>query len=268
MSTYAIGDVHGCFDSLCLLLDRIQFNPRKDRIWLTGDLVNRGPDSLETLRFVKTLGKSVTTVLGNHDLHLLAVIHGVRKPSPKDTLEEILRAPDLESLSDWLRGLPLLHHDRQLNFTLVHAGIHPHWSLPKAIELANELHKVLPSNRFQEFLENMYGNTPANWSDDLGTHKRRRFATNCFTRMRYCHEDGSLDHEFKGPPAKAPAELTPWYALPGRVKQPSPVIFGHWSSHPAMSPRGVVPLDRGCMWNGSLTAVNLETAENFSVSCD
>ncbi|MFK7855530.1 MAG: symmetrical bis(5'-nucleosyl)-tetraphosphatase [Granulosicoccus sp.] len=267
MTTYVIGDLQGCLTPLKHLLDHINFDPVSDKIWFVGDLVNRGSETLETLRYVKDLGDSAISVLGNHDLHLLAVHHNVRKPSAKDTLQTLLRAPDRQELCLWLSQRPLLHTDLELGYTLVHAGIHPHWSLKRAHKLADELHQVL-SEEIEDFLWYMYGNSPARWSKDLSTRKRRRFSINAFTRMRYCHLDGSLDFEYSGPPHSANKSLYPWYALPDRKPLQTRVVFGHWSSHPGMSPDHVVPTDRGCVWGGALSAFAIETGENKCVSCN
>lgn len=266
MATYVIGDLQGCLTPLQRLLDHIHYDPSLDKLWFVGDLINRGPESLEALRFVKALGRHAITVLGNHDLHLLAVVHGVRKASSKDTLQGILGAPDRDELCHWLSELPLLHTDEALGHTLVHAGIHPHWSLKRAHKLAGEIHEAL-QNDLEDFLWHMYGNMPASWSKDLSKRKRRRFAVNAFTRMRYCHTDGALDFDFNGPPAVAPLGLHPWYALPTRKALDTRLVFGHWSSHPAMSPAHVVPTDRGCVWGGSLCAFDIEANISHCVSC-
>ncbi len=266
MTTYVISDLQGCLDPLERLLDKLRFNPDKDRIWFVGDLINRGPESLQTLRYVKALGTSAITVLGNHDLHLLAVVRGYRKSSSKDTLKHILTASDRDELCAWLAARPLLHTDMELGHTLVHAGIHPHWSLKRATKLANKVHKALikdPDALFQT----MYGNTPSNWQKGLEKTERNRFAINVFTRMRYCQLDGSLDFEYNGTPANAPKHLCPWYAVADRKKLPTRVIFGHWSSHPSMSPGHVMPTDRGCVWGGSLSAYAIERKESICVEC-
>lgn len=262
MTTYAIGDLHGCLSPLQRLLDKLRFDPRLDHLWFVGDLVNRGPQSLATLRFVRDLGSSATVVLGNHDLHLLAVANGVRNSSPKDTFERILAASDRDELLHWLRHRPFLHHDESLGFLMVHAGIHPSWDLATARTLADELEGVLRSPRHVRFLERMYGNTPDHWpapkAEKLKKHDRRRLAVNVFTRMRFCTTLGDLDFSFNGPPARAPSRLRPWHHLPGRVFDQTRVVFGHWSSHPAMSHPKVVPTDRGCVWGGMLTAFDLQ----------
>jgi len=269
LATYVIGDLQGCLTPLKVLLDKLRFDDKRDTLWFVGDIVNRGPESLAALRFVKELGDSAITVLGNHDLHLLAVIFGTRKVSPKDTLDDILAAPDLDELTDWLRRQPLIHTDQQLRFTLTHAGVYPFWSLATAHALADEVHDMLPTQAFLDFLPHMYGNEPARWNAELDkdatTHDRWRFVINAFTRMRYCQQDGSLDYRFNGPPAIAPRHLLPWYAVERRVTLPTNLVFGHWSSHPGIAPTGIVPTDRGCVWGGSQTAYHLE--ERITYTC-
>jgi len=258
LATYVIGDLQGCLTPLKVLLDKLRFDDKRDTLWFVGDIVNRGPESLAALRFVKELGDSAITVLGNHDLHLLAVIFGTRKVSPKDTLDDILAAPDLDELTDWLRRQPLIHTDQQLRFTLTHAGVYPFWSLATAHALADEVHDMLPTQAFLDFLPHMYGNEPARWNAELDkdatTHDRWRFVINAFTRMRYCQQDGSLDYRFNA-----------WYAVERRVTLPTNLVFGHWSSHPGIAPTGIVPTDRGCVWGGSQTAYHLE--ERITYTC-
>jgi len=267
VTTWAIGDLHGCLDPLERLLEELRFDPAADRLWFVGDIANRGPEPLATLRYVRALGEAAVTVLGNHDLHLLAVIHGVRKPSVKDGLGPLLDAPDRDELERWLRTRSFLHTDTALGATLVHAGIHPHWTLAEARRHARELEELLPTPRFERFVQRMYGDEPARWSLDLDEHERLRFAVNVFTRMRYCTPDGALELEHSEPPARAPRPLLPWYRVPGRVDPGTRLVFGHWSSHPAMSPPGLLPLDRGCVWNGSLAAHALESGQAVSVRC-
>lgn len=266
MTTYVIGDLQGCLTPLRHLLDKIAFEPSDDTLWFVGDIVNRGPESLATLRFVKELGKSAISVLGNHDLHLLAVAHGVRKPANKDTLQEILQAPDRDELCRWLAHRPLLHTDKSLGHSLVHAGIHPQWSLKRAHKLADDLHQTLRKD-LESFLWHMYGNTPAQWSKDLSPRRRRRFAINVFTRMRYCDANGKLDFDFTGPPAQAPRTLYPWYAVPNRKPLNSRIVFGHWSSHPSMCSPIAMPTDRGCVWGGCLSAYAIERDTSYCVDC-
>ena len=258
MTTYVIGDLQGCLTPLQRLLAHIDFDPTQDALWFVGDIINRGPQSLDTLRFVKALGDCAITVLGNHDLHLLGVVHGVRKASGKDTLGDILHAPDRDELCHWLSRQPLMHTDKKLGHTLVHAGIHPHWSLTLAQTMADRVQEALRHD-LDDFLSNMYGNTPAKWCKDLNTEEQRRFAVNAFTRMRYCTADGTLDFDFNGPPMSAPQKLHPWYRTPNREPLDTCVVFGHWSSHPSMAGSHVIPTDRGCVWGGPLTAYAIET---------
>jgi len=266
MTTYVIGDLQGCLTPLQRLLDKIAYNPANDALWFVGDIVNRGPQSLDTLRFVKSLGKSAITVLGNHDLHLLAVVQGVRKVSSKDTLDDILGAPDRDELCRWLSRRPLMHTDVTLGHTLVHAGIHPHWSLKRAQKMAIEVQDTLRHD-LDDFLWHMYGNTPAEWCKALSPRKRLRFSVNAFTRMRYCTANGKLDFKFNGPPLAAPKALYPWYRTPDRKQLDTRIVFGHWSSHPSMSSADVVPTDRGCVWGGSLAAYAIETDTSHWVDC-
>ncbi len=259
MTTFVIGDLHGCLTPLERLLDKVHFTPGADKLWFVGDLINRGPQSLETLRFVRSLGDDAICVLGNHDLHLLAVIHGIRASGGRDTLNDILKADDLPELTDWLRQRPLLHRSDELNVTMVHAGIHPKWDLDTAIDMAREVETALRSTKYVEFLSRMYGNKPAKWSRKLGKHRRRRFAVNAFTRMRFCTREGELDFSCTNSPEKAPKWLVPWYAVPKRKPIEGRILFGHWSAHPGFAVSNVVPLDRGAVWGGSLCALALET---------
>src|SRR3990167_3562798 len=259
MATYAIGDIQGCFTPLQKLLDKISFNPAQDTLWFTGDLVNRGPHSLKVLRFVKQLGAHQKTVLGNHDLHLLAVAYGTQKVSQHDTLNDILTAPDKDELIDWLRHCPLIHHDPSLGFTMTHAGIAPSWSIDKALLLASEVATVLQSATPQDFLQAMYGNQPDHWDDRLSGWDRLRCITNYFTRMRFCHPDGRLNLCHKGMIAKTPKELIPWFQFPHRVSANDKLIFGHWAALSGVTntPR-VYALDTGCAWGCQLSGLRLE----------
>lgn len=270
MATYAIGDLQGCFDDLQRLLAQIRFDDRRDSLWLTGDLVNRGPASLQCLRFVRQLGECAVTVLGNHDLSLLATAAGFRKQRTGDTLNEVLAAPDRDELLYWLRHRPLLHTDRSLNYTLVHAGLPPQWSVDHAALFAGEVEAVLQSDRHTDLLANMYGDKPDCWSDTLTGFDRWRFIINCFTRLRFCSESGQLDLKAKGGLGSQPAGLFPWFKVPGRRSRTAKIIFGHWSTLGCIQDENAYSLDTGCVWGGSLTAMRLDTPEPeyFSVECE
>ncbi len=271
MSTYAIGDIQGSYRPLLRLLERIQFDPAADRLWLAGDLVNRGPDSLTVLRFLYQIRHAVTVVLGNHDLHLLAVARGQRPGSARDTLDELLQADDCAVLLDWLRHGKLLHHDPELQFVMVHAGIPPHWNLTEASAHARELESVLQDadeSLYDQFLAHMYGNQPSTWQPPLTGYDRLRLITNYFTRMRFCTADGTLELETKTGATGAPPGFLPWFAHPHRKTRDDKIIFGHWA---ALQGRANTPniyaLDTGCAWGGSLTALRLEDEQLFSCDC-
>jgi bis(5'-nucleosyl)-tetraphosphatase (symmetrical) len=270
MAVYAIGDVQGCYSALMKLLDRIDFNPERDRLWLTGDLVNRGPQSLEVLRFVKGLGNSALSVLGNHDLHLLAVAAGVAKPGKHDTLDAILSAPDKMPLLQWLRARPLLHHDAVLGCTLIHAGLLPSWNLATAHRLAREAETLLQSEKANDFFHHMYGDLPDHWNENLKGNDRLRVIINAFTRLRYCDTEGNMDLRLKGSPGSQTPGLLPWFQIPSRASRDNKIIFGHWSTLGLWESNGVICLDSGCLWGGTLTAMRLDTVvtEFFSVDCD
>lgn len=262
MAVYAVGDIQGCDEEFGQLLGLIDFDPRKDRLWLTGDLVNRGPRSLDVLRRVKDLGPSATVVLGNHDLHLLAAAHGGGTLRPDDTLDIVLAAPDRAELLDWLRRQPLLHTDKSLGWTMVHAGLAPQWDLATATACARELEAALRDDRAAHALfAAMYGNRPDRWSADLAGTERLRFITNCFTRLRFCHTDGRLDLKYKGTLADAPADLVPWFRVPGRRSAGSSILFGHWSALGYHDGDGVLGIDTGCVWGGRLCAVRLDAEQ-------
>ena len=216
MSIYAIGDIQGCYDELRRLLDRLDFDTAQDRLWLVGDLVNRGPKSLETLRFVRGLKSAAITVLGNHDLHLLTIHAGIRKPDPGSSLYHVLNAPDRDELIHWLRHRGVVHHDSALGFTMIHAGLLPQWDFNQVLSLAEELETTLRRDDYQQLLQNMYGNQPDRWSDQLQGWDRLRTITNAFTRLRYCDADGRMDMNFYGPPGTQPEGLIPWYQIPNR----------------------------------------------------
>ena len=270
MATYAIGDIQGCYQELVALLDKINFDPASDQLWFTGDLVNRGPQSLEVLRFVKQLGDKTIVVLGNHDLHLLAVDFDPANKHSKDTLDAILTAPDSNELLEWLRTQPLFHNNKELGFTLIHAGLPPQWSIDQAAELAREVEDVLKANTFNEFLEHMYGDQPDRWSDTLKGWDRIRFITNAYTRLRYCDESGRCALNEKGPPGTQASPYQPWFAVPSRRSKNEKIIFGHWSTvHLGNIKKfqefNVYPLDTGCLWGETLTALRLNDEKRFSV---
>jgi bis(5'-nucleosyl)-tetraphosphatase (symmetrical) len=267
MAVFAVGDLQGCFDELKQLLDRIHFDAAEDSLWFTGDLVNRGPQSLEALRYVKALGSHAVCVLGNHDLHLLAVAAGVARSKSGDTLDEVLTAPDRDELLHWLRQLPLMHHDRALGYTLIHAGLPPQWDLTLAQAAANELETVLRSAEYPEFFRHMYGNEPRRWSPELEGLERLRFIVNCFTRMRYCSPEGDLDLKAKGAPGSQPAGFLPWFEIPWRLSRELHILFGHWSTVGEIQGQNVHALDTGCVWGGRLTALRLDGDDSGSWYC-
>jgi bis(5'-nucleosyl)-tetraphosphatase (symmetrical) len=258
MAVYAIGDLQGCYDEFRGLLDRLGFEPRRDRLWLTGDLVNRGPGSLATLRYVRALGEAATVVLGNHDLHLLAVAagggRGIRRG---DTLDEVLAAPDRDELLAWLARRPLLWHDAALGWTMVHAGLAPDWNLATAAACAAEVSTALVSDP-DRFYRAMYGNDPDRWSASLAGTDRLRFTVNCMTRLRFVDADRRLLLKYKGGPAGAPAGAVPWFRAAGRKTAGDRIVFGHWSALGYYAGEGVVSLDSGCVWGGALTALRLD----------
>jgi bis(5'-nucleosyl)-tetraphosphatase (symmetrical) len=268
MTTWAIGDLHGCLDEFERLLARLDFDPARDRLWFVGDLVNRGPDSLGCLRRVRDFGDRAITVLGNHDLHLLATAAGIRRVRSKDTFDDVLDAPDRDELLDWLRLQPLLHRDQALDFTMVHAGLHRDWDLDTAARLAAEVETELRKPDCGGLFEYMYGDEPARWSDRLSGEDRIRAIINVMTRMRFCHPDGSLDLDPSGPPGSQPGDLVPWYEVPDRASAGERVVFGHWSRLGYLSTHGIHALDSGCLWGGRLTALNLDNPEEvIQVDC-
>jgi bis(5'-nucleosyl)-tetraphosphatase (symmetrical) len=269
MATYAIGDVQGCFDPLQALLGRIRFDESRDHLWFTGDLVNRGPRSADVLRFVMRLGERAVSVLGNHDLHLLAVASGARRARAEDRLDEILHAADRDQLLAWLRQRPLLHHDPDLGFTLIHAGLVPQWDLATAQGLAAEVEQVLRGRHYVELCRQMYGDMPDVWAPALTGWPRMRLVVNAFTRMRYCDARGRIRLKPVGPPGSQPGGLLPWFQVPGRHSRGLQIVFGHWSSLGAWHGDGVIALDTGCCWGRALTAVALDppAPRFFSVSC-
>ena len=267
MATYAIGDVQGCFGSLMALLETLRFDPVRDRLWFTGDLVNRGPRSLETLRFVRDLGDGAVTVLGNHDLHLLGVACGSRRLKAGDTLADVLEAPDRDDLIDWLRRRPLLHRDAERGVAMVHAGLPPQWTLDVAQACASVVEAKLRGGGIKKLTGKLSGDRGDVWVASLPCAKQLGYIANCLTRMRYCDAAGRLELRAKGPPGSQPAPYLPWFAVPGRLHASETIVFGHWASLGAYSEPGVHALDTGCVWGGALTALCLETGERTSVPC-
>ncbi|EEZ84786.1 MULTISPECIES: bis(5'-nucleosyl)-tetraphosphatase (symmetrical) ApaH [Vibrio] len=263
MATYIVGDIQGCFDELQRLLEKVSFSAKKDQLWLAGDLVARGPKSLETLRFVKSLGASAIVVLGNHDLHLLAVAHGIKKVKDKDRTAPIFTAPDKEELLTWLAQQPLMaEHDE---FVMCHAGISPQWNLKTARKCAREVERIIQSEELPWLLKNMYSNQPDSWDDYLQGLDRYRYIINAFTRMRFCFPDGRLDMDCKLPPQQVSGnELIPWFEVPKRIHLNKAVLFGHWAALQGYMNSEVIGLDTGCVWGGSLTMIRWEDKKIFT----
>ena len=266
MPTYAVGDIQGCYDEFDALLNRLQFDPALDRLWLVGDLVNRGPRSLEVVRRVRALGDAASVVLGNHDLHLLAIRYGGHAPKPGDTFTELLTVDDVDDICEWLRQLPFLVDDQELGYVMTHAGIPHIWDLDQARARAREVEGVLRGNDYREYFAGMYGNDPACWSDDLTGFDRWRSITNYFTRMRLVDERGCLDFDYKGALDGAPAGWYPWYELRSRHPLPVKIVFGHWAALGGRtSTPDAIALDTGCVWGRELTAMCLETGGFTSI---
>jgi len=264
---YAIGDIQGCAAELRALLARIGFSLDRDTLWFVGDLVNRGPRSLDALRYVRALRDNAIVVLGNHDLHLLAIALGGEAARRGDTLDEVLAAPDRDDLLEWLLHRPLAHFDPERGDLLVHAGLVPQWPIAQAVALAREVEGALRRDP-RAFLEKMYGDRPDRWSDELTGMERLRFIVNVLTRLRVCAADGRVDLKMKGPPGHARGDLRPWFELSQRASRDARIIFGHWSALGYVNAHGVVGLDTGCVWGGALTAFNLDRAEEpVSLPC-
>jgi bis(5'-nucleosyl)-tetraphosphatase (symmetrical) len=265
VATYAIGDVQGCYDALQRLLDIVRFDPPRDSLWLVGDLVNRGPQSAETLRFIMSLGDAAVSVLGNHDLHLLVAASGYTKRYPGDTLEGILDAPDREELLYWLRQQKLMHVGE--GYAMVHAGLLPQWSIDEAQALAREAESVLRGSHYDDFLRPLYGNQPRRWRDDLTGDDRQRVIVNAMTRMRLCSAEGEMEFTHKLAPVDMPPGFMPWFDVPGRLSRGTPILFGHWASLGVLIRNDVIGLDSGCVWGRKLTALRLEDRRTFQCGC-
>lgn len=268
MSIYAIGDVQGCDEELGALLDRIRFRPDRDRLWFTGDIVNRGPRSLAALRRVHALRDNSVVVLGNHDLHLLAVARsGARRLKRGDTLAEILAAPDRDTLLDWLQSCPLLHHDPDIGYTVIHAGLPPQWDLGAAATAAHEVERALAVDPVSLFGD-MYGDQPDCWSDSLAGTARLRFIVNCLTRLRYCDAGGRINLKIKEGPEDVPPPWMPWFRVPGRRSRSLRIVCGHWSTLGVYIEENVLSIDAGCVWGGSLCALRLDApGEPILIGC-
>jgi bis(5'-nucleosyl)-tetraphosphatase (symmetrical) len=271
MAVYVIGDVQGCYSSLMRLLEKIQFDRAIDKLWFCGDLVNRGPDSLLTLKFVRSLGDSAVTVLGNHDLHLLELFHCQRETDESSLLSEVLLSQDCEELIEWLQSQPLIHYDDDLKFLLVHAGIDAGWNISQAIEYAGELERVLRGEKFHSFFGQIYGDLPDQWSEDLTGLDRLRCITNILTRLRFYTADGRLEYQAKGGPCQhASAGLVPWFEKNPRLESPVRIVFGHWSTLKVGVYGQHFAIDSGCVWGHQLTALRIDTTEPrwINIGCD
>jgi len=265
MTTYAIGDIQGCFHSFQALLKKIQFNPAHDKLWFVGDLINRGSGSLPMMRWIFDHQDSVVTVLGNHDLHTLVVAEGFVSPHRSDTIKALIDAPDAPQLLDWLRAQRLAHFEH--GYLLVHAGLLPEWTAREAVALSMEVEDALQCEGYRDFLKHMYGNQPASWDDELAGWDRLRVITNAMTRIRICSPTHEMEFKFKGEMANIPEGYLPWFKLDHRASSNTSVIFGHWSALGLYQGDNVDALDTGCLWGGFLTAMRLEDRAIFQVPC-
>jgi len=266
MTDYAIGDIQGCYDRLRDVLSKVDFSPSRDRLWVAGDLINRGPSSLDTLRYIKSLGDSAVVVLGNHDLHLLAVVFGGHDTKKKDTLQDILDAPDCDQLLDWLRQQFLCVHDESRNLVMTHAGLPHIWSVEQAMAHAREVEAVIRSDNAEAYFSQMYGNQPDRWCDTLSGMERWRAITNYFTRMRFIAEDGTMELATKESADNPPEGYAPWFEY--SRQDDTQIIFGHWAALEGTTGNDqFVGLDTGCVWGGALTLMNLDTGEKIHCDC-
>ena len=263
MATFAIGDLQGCYTSFQNLLQICGFNPSTDTLWLVGDLINRGPDSAKVLRWLMAHEGSVRVVLGNHDLHALTVYAGFVSAQRKDTLDDLLTAPDRDLLFAWLRQQPLAYAENE--YLMIHGGVLPQWSTTQTLALAAEVQEILRSKNYHDFLEKMYGNRPTRWRETLRGMSRLRVITNALTRMRVCSPSGKMNFEFRGKLSDIPSNLMPWFDVPNRKTQNTTLVFGHWSALGLMLRNNLIALDTGCLWGGKLTALRLEDRQIFQV---
>lgn len=265
MATYVIGDIQGCYNEFQRLLEAVRFDPAQDKLWLVGDLVNRGPNSVGVLRLVKSLGDSAVTVLGNHDLSLLALSEGHGRIHSGDTMDSVLDAPDREDLLTWLRCQKLVHlEDRHL---MVHAGLLPQWSAQQALVLAQEVETVLRGPHYRELFAHIYGNQPVRWEENLTGHDRLRVIINACTRLRVCTAEGAMEFKFKGEVGRIPSGWLPWFDVPGRASADVTVVCGHWSALGLLVKPNLIALDTGCLWGGPMTAIRLEDRQIFQIGC-
>ncbi|NCW77330.1 MAG: symmetrical bis(5'-nucleosyl)-tetraphosphatase [Oxalobacteraceae bacterium] len=265
LPVFAVGDLQGCLGQLDLLLDGIEAATPDARFVFVGDLVNRGPDSLGCLRRIRAMGDSAQLVLGNHDLHLLAVAHGIRPPGRSDTLDDLLAAPDRDDLLNWLRQQPLaLMAEGHL---IVHAGVLPQWTTEQTLSLADEVSAVLRGSDWLDFLAQMYGNEPARWRDDLQGANRLRCVVNALTRVRFCTAEGAMEFATKEGPDQPPSGYMPWFDVPARLTQDTPIVFGHWSTLGLILRPNIIGLDTGCVWGGKLSALRLSNRQLVQVDC-
>ena len=265
MPTYAVGDIQGCLEPLKCLLQSVEFDPQQDQLWSAGDVVNRGPQSLQTLRFLYDMRESLRLVLGNHDLHLLAIAEGIRPPHRSDTFEEILQAPDRDQLLDWLRHQPLVF--KQAQWLMVHAGIPHNWSTEQTLARAAEVEQMLRSDNYRDFLQDMYGNEPAKWNDVLTGTIRARVITNYLTRMRFCAADGTLDLNSKAITPPGP-EFLPWFEHGNKIEIKEHILFGHWAAlEGKVNQQNHYALDTGCVWGRQLSMLRLEDRQWFRCEC-
>lgn len=260
MATYAIGDIQGCYWPFKKLLKKIKFKSNKDTLWICGDLVNRGPDSLKTLQYIRSLGDSVRCVLGNHDLHLLAIYYTSAEQKKNDTLSELLNSPDVDGLMTWLRQQPLFYFDARLNCAMVHAGIYPGWSVTDCLHYAKEVHEVLTGDHYLTYFNSMYANTPDTWQPGLKKMERWRFITNVFTRMRFIDDDNRMQMKLKGSPLKqSDPSIHPWFERTKKQLKHNRIVFGHWSTLESMQYDNYFALDSACLWGGALTALKISS---------